>query len=230
MTKSNSYLADSPVQRKPSIFRKNRAEEIIPNAVMISHVPSMSRKPSRLNSLKMQVSESTRNDHPIRSRTLIRRDSVKKRPLIQQDRFPHWWLFISRILTFWCPMILLDFCGMKDAKVRQAFREKLAICVIAICCIFIVGFLSFGTTVFICSVNSPRFKLYDIPKLKGSFAAHGNLYSLSSFKHPGTFTQTSLSSGNDASFMFQKFDSTSCAPFLNGKPVFPCILKYYILT
>ncbi|KAJ3217288.1 hypothetical protein HDU67_008200 [Dinochytrium kinnereticum] len=60
------------------------------------------------------------------------------------------WVWFSRVLTccFFPP--ILRFFGMKNPAVQQAWREKVALCMIILFWCFLVGFLTFGLKLTLC--------------------------------------------------------------------------------
>lgn len=65
------------------------------------------------------------------------------------------WTLFSRVVTFWAPGALLSSIGgLKDKLVRQAWREKVALCFIALCLGGIVGFFTVGMQRVLCPTDS----------------------------------------------------------------------------
>src|SRR5438128_7091679 len=54
------------------------------------------------------------------------------------------WVLFSRIVTFWAPGALLSSFGLPDKGSKQAWREKIALCFIALIMGGIVAFLTVG--------------------------------------------------------------------------------------
>lgn len=55
-----------------------------------------------------------------------------------------WWVIWSYATTFWAPPALLRLFGIKEKQSRQAWREKITLCWIAIILGAIVGFATMG--------------------------------------------------------------------------------------
>jgi chitin synthase len=73
-----------------------------------------------------------------------------QRPIVDKTKHNGWWLKISRFFTFLIPDFLLNCCGMRTDEIRQAWREKLALCMcIALCC-GILTFLTYGMNTLVC--------------------------------------------------------------------------------
>lgn len=101
-----------------------------------------------------------------RSKTLTRPERhVAPEPLInpagQDDAAAHasgskldWWTITSWIVTFWAPSPLLAMAGIKEANSRQAWREKITLCFIAIIMGGIVGFATMGLQSALCPGGS----------------------------------------------------------------------------
>lgn len=97
-----------------------------------------------------------------RSKTLTRPERhVAPEPLInpagKEDAVAHasgskldWWTITSWIVTFWAPSPLLSMMGITEANSRQAWREKITLCFIAILMGGIVGFATMGLQSALC--------------------------------------------------------------------------------
>ncbi|CAG8501006.1 7695_t:CDS:2 [Paraglomus occultum] len=69
------------------------------------------------------------------------------------------WVLFSRIITFWAPGTLLSSVGLGDKQSQQAWREKIALCFIALVMGGIVAFLTVGFTLVLCpqsQANNPE--------------------------------------------------------------------------
>ena len=55
-----------------------------------------------------------------------------------------WWVIWSYATTFWAPPALLAWFGIKEKQSRQAWREKITLCWIAIMLGAVVGFATMG--------------------------------------------------------------------------------------
>ncbi|KAM0748852.1 hypothetical protein T439DRAFT_315958 [Meredithblackwellia eburnea MCA 4105] len=60
-----------------------------------------------------------------------------------------WWGFCVTVLTFWAPGVLLTACGLPENK-HRAWKEKCALCEIALFMMGVVGFLTIGLTKVLC--------------------------------------------------------------------------------
>nr|CAG8518034.1 14835_t:CDS:2 [Entrophospora candida] len=61
------------------------------------------------------------------------------------------WVFFSRIVTFWAPSALLSSMGgLHDSQSRQAWREKITLCFIAVIMGGLVAFLTVGLSQVLC--------------------------------------------------------------------------------
>lgn len=64
------------------------------------------------------------------------------------------WSIFSYLVTFWAPAFLLSsIAGLKDRPTRQAWREKMALCFIALVLGGIVGFATVGLNRVLCPTN-----------------------------------------------------------------------------
>lgn len=68
----------------------------------------------------------------------------------------NWWSLFAHVVTFWAPAFLLKCCGMKDQTVRQAFREKFALCFLILLLCGLVAFMTFGLGLLLCPKHDPR--------------------------------------------------------------------------
>ena len=91
------------------------------------------------------------------------------------------WVIFSRIITFWCPGVILKSIGLKDKQTQQAWREKIALCFIALVLGGVVGFATVGMQRVLC----PSDNLNDTDRFsrKGtvpnSVGVQGRLYTVS---------------------------------------------------
>lgn len=97
-----------------------------------------------------------------RAKTLTRPERhVAPEPLInpagQADAAAHaegskwdWWTILSKVVTFWAPAGVLSAVGIKDSQSRQAWREKITLCFLALCLGGIVGFVTMGLQSALC--------------------------------------------------------------------------------
>lgn len=65
-----------------------------------------------------------------------------------------WWTITSLIVTFWAPPALLKVCGIREKQSRQAWREKITLCFIAIIMGGFVGFATMGLQSALCPGGS----------------------------------------------------------------------------
>ena len=99
----------------------------------------------------------TRNPSLKRGKTLTRPERhVTPAPLIAppaahylDDAIPtargwDWWMIWSYATTFWAPPAVLQLFGIKEKQSRQAWREKITLCWIAVVLGGIVGFATMG--------------------------------------------------------------------------------------
>ncbi|KAG8902462.1 hypothetical protein FRB99_004462 [Tulasnella sp. 403] len=64
------------------------------------------------------------------------------------------WSIFAHAVTFWAPPFLLALGGMKDQPSRQAWREKVALCFIALVMGGIIGFATMGLQAVLCPPSS----------------------------------------------------------------------------
>lgn len=92
----------------------------------------------------------------------------------------NWWSVFAHVVTFWAPRPLLKLFGYHDQQIRQAFREKFALCfIIAMMCAGLAIF-TFGLGPILCPpgadssrISDKEFRVMD----KTNFSwAHGRVY------------------------------------------------------
>ncbi|KAL4244083.1 Chitin synthase [Abortiporus biennis] len=118
------------------------------------------------------------------------------------------WRIFSRIVTFWAPAMLLESLGgLKDKQMRQAWREKIALCFIIIVLCAVMGFLTVGFQKVLCpptSQNSDKFAtLGTVPNTLG---VQGQLFNLTKIPAvDGVNFQSLLKApGQDITTLFQR--------------------------
>jgi len=125
---------------------------------------------------------------------------------------------------------------MRDKRVQQAWREKIALVFIIIALCIVVAFLTFGFTQTVCRQQSGNVAVGTVPS---GYAATilGRVYDIGSFNHPvipGIVPTSYLLSdppnagGKDLSFMFQTLYPECENAFipkinLNATYYFPCL-------
>ena len=73
-----------------------------------------------------------------------------------ESRWTLWPLF-ARVLTFPIFSCCLSTCGMRDTAVQQAWREKIALCILIVLLSAAFGFLTFGFAAIACKPSVPIF-------------------------------------------------------------------------
>jgi chitin synthase len=96
------------------------------------------------------------------------------------------WVIFSRVVTFWAPSVLLSSVGgLKDKAVRQAWREKMALCfIISILCAG-VGFATVGLQRVLCppqTLETERF--ISLGSTLGTLGIQGSMFNISQSKSP----------------------------------------------
>ncbi|KAI9311412.1 chitin synthase-domain-containing protein [Dichotomocladium elegans] len=106
-----------------------------------------------------------------RGRTLIRPDRYQEPPPLltgKPEKSRGWfdpWVFLSLVVTFWAPPVLLRSMGMGDKGMQQAWREKITLCFLIACLGGIVAFITIGVSSVLCppeqSANLQNFARYN---------------------------------------------------------------------
>ncbi|CAG8675131.1 4681_t:CDS:2, partial [Acaulospora morrowiae] len=174
--------------------------------------------------LCLQEKQSDMDAPPIRGNTLRRGRTLNRperfqpaAPLLtgKKERQPlDPWVLFSRFVTFWAPKALLvKFGGLHDKQSRQAWREKVALCIIALIMGAIVAFLTVGFRPALCppsaASNSDLFLSFG--KAPGHLGVLGWQFDITKALVPSTldlFQLAAQQNGQDITNYFQR-DSSS---------------------
>ena len=83
-----------------------------------------------------------------------------------------WWLRTTTFLTWWIPSRCLEWNGMKRADIQQAWREKLALCILIFFLSAVTLFFITGFSLILC----PRDDLYDLGELSNHNDVNADLW------------------------------------------------------
>jgi chitin synthase len=150
------------------------------------------------------------------------------------------WAVCSRILTCCFPNAVLYRMGKTDPHVQQAYREKVALCLIIFFMMLIVGFLTFGFQTTVC-VPTDIVRYTELPS-NNFVAIHGQAWSIQgSNPHPVVLGQSidgllRRAAGSDLSALFPPSSTSGpCAGIgssgangttaSTGGPLFTCTAK-----
>ncbi|CCO29474.1 chitin synthase [Rhizoctonia solani AG-1 IB] len=129
--------------------------------------------------------------------------------VVSDDGFDVWVTF-SRVVTFWAPgMLLASMGGMKDPAVQQAWREKVALCIIAAIMGGVVGFATIGLERVLCpesAVVKPG-ELARVGTQAGTLGVAGQLVNISNARSPAGvdfFRLADQLSGQDITTLFTR--------------------------
>ncbi|KAF8972952.1 glycosyltransferase family 2 protein [Flammula alnicola] len=96
------------------------------------------------------------------------------------------WRIFSRVVSFWAPDFLLSSVGgLKDKAVRQAWREKVALCfiIVVMCCA--VGFATVGFQKVLCPETSQSDNRFlHVGSVPGTLSVQGKMFNTTSAKFP----------------------------------------------
>ncbi|ORX96455.1 hypothetical protein K493DRAFT_217490 [Basidiobolus meristosporus CBS 931.73] len=161
-----------------------------------------------------------------------RETKAKSQGSATTKKCPSAWVIFSRVITFYAPSPVLSCCGMKTPEVRQAWREKIALCTIVFVMCLIVGFLTFGLQQVLCGWNvAPRVRQGTIGP--DYTVINGRAYKISGYAHPGAPNiptngdLTVLAGSMDISFLFQSTNE-GCSRIwnnTNAATFFPCVVR-----
>ncbi|CAE6440152.1 unnamed protein product [Rhizoctonia solani] len=140
---------------------------------------------------------------------LLPAPGVQKAVVSDDDGFDVWVTF-SRVVTFWAPGFLLaSVGGMKDPAVQQAWREKVALCIIAATLGGIVGFATIGLERVLCpeSASVKPGELVRVGTESGTLGLSGQLVNISKALSPAGVDLFKLASdlpGQDITALFSR--------------------------
>ncbi|KAI9020449.1 glycosyltransferase family 2 protein [Hyaloraphidium curvatum] len=127
-------------------------------------------------------------------------------PVAEPPRRPwNWWRVTVLVLTFWAVRPLLSCCGIKTRDQQDAWREKVALCIIILLLCTLVGFLTFGFTQTVCGKPAPRIQGSQLAAA-GATAIYGRGISTDGYTHPpteyGLIDLWTWTVGRDIGFLF----------------------------
>nr|GAT57682.1 glycosyltransferase family 2 protein [Mycena chlorophos] len=95
------------------------------------------------------------------------------------------WRFATQAMTFWVPDVLLSGVGgMRDPNVRQAWREKLSLCMIIATCCAAVGFITVGFQKVLCTDAEATSSVFmRVGSVPGTLTVEGRVYNVSNSKN-----------------------------------------------
>ena len=117
------------------------------------HPPPL-RRPSRI--ARAHTLSRPERGHPLTP--LLNPDGMPGDPFGENSKSRHplrsWWKYTAIVVTFWAPPSVLAACGMHSSVVRQAWREKVALVVIAMVLSGIIAFITVGLQRSLCPKSS----------------------------------------------------------------------------
>ncbi|KAF8270250.1 chitin synthase-domain-containing protein [Lactarius quietus] len=141
------------------------------------------------------------NPHPVLHSPV----SSEPSPLFDFDA----WVIFSRLVTFWAPSVLLSSIGgLKDKAVRQAWREKMALCfIISILCGG-VGFATVGLQRVLCPASTLETERFiSLGTTPGTLGIQGFMFNVSQSKSSDSVNFIQLSQqlpGQDITTLFTR--------------------------
>ncbi|KAJ7647483.1 glycosyltransferase family 2 protein [Roridomyces roridus] len=165
---------------------------------------------------------------PIPSGTTVRRAKTLTRPergvapvpLINPPAFPSStshtpqyvgsdaWRIASLVLTFWAPDVLLSsFGGMRDPNIRQAWREKVALCTIVAGLCAIIAFITVGFQRVLCSsTEATTSRFIAVDSAPGTLSVQGIVYNITKAQVPANVSLTNAAKipGQDITAFFTR--------------------------
>jgi len=151
------------------------------------------------------------------------------------------WTLISRILTFWAvPPVRALFGVGKSKDVIQAWREKMALCIIIFCCWLIMAFFTVGVQPVFCSEeDSKKLLQHDDESLSKYVIFKGKLYQPTDLNKIPYFSEKLKINFNQEQYLGQNItpmfrdcngkqecDESLCSPFFKkGHETLSCQIK-----
>ncbi|KAH7108196.1 chitin synthase-domain-containing protein [Auriculariales sp. MPI-PUGE-AT-0066] len=122
------------------------------------------------------------------------------------------WSIFAHAVTFWAPPFLLNLGGLHDKPTRQAWREKVALCFVAIICAAVVGFGTVGLDRALCSgpLAISTIEFIDFNTTSGTLGIKGLHYDISQSKPVAgaPFYELAKTSGQDITNLFYRNPAT----------------------
>eukprot|EP00158_Paraphelidium_tribonemae_P009453 Partr_v1_DN28871_c0_g1_i1_m33284 putative Chitin Synthase len=118
------------------------------------------------------------------------------------------WLFVTFLLTWWIPGRCLEWNGMKRADIQQAWREKVALCLLIILLCLLMLFFIVGFSLVLCPhdkmFNQAELSQYNSADSKLYVSVHGHVYdyTIARGSHSGGAEFVDEYGGRDASENF----------------------------
>ncbi|KAJ1751130.1 ATP-dependent RNA helicase [Coemansia sp. RSA 1821] len=140
-----------------------------------------------------------------------------------------YWRILARILTLWIPDFVLKLFRKETPGKRQAWREKLALCMIIVAITAVAAFVSFGLSLMLCRPVEPvsRHMLsnhYGANSTRRMVAIRGRLYDVSS-EYDADVLEISEFAGQDVSGLFAPFpeEARRCSRWPSSQLTLRCM-------
>ncbi|WWC72270.1 uncharacterized protein I206_106232 [Kwoniella pini CBS 10737] len=131
-------------------------------------------------------------------------------PLPENKKFGNldWWILWCYATTWWAPPVILRWFGIKEKQSRQAWREKITLCWIAILLGGIVGFVTMGLQKALCPNGGNAGHLYErLGENNLTLSVSGYVFNISTSKTQETVDFYALSKqmpGQDITNLFTR--------------------------
>ncbi|KAJ3409477.1 Chitin synthase, class 3 [Chytridiales sp. JEL 0842] len=239
------------MQRKKSLIKPERSKSYNDNSPNSMHYPlsPTHHQPSSSTSAALAAAGSLkrrRQQGGYPAETLVRNDNGRASLKRRQTTMSHhsannsknsskgpktsWWVRLSRCLTFFLPSPVLRSLGKREPSVQQAYREKVALCVLVFLMMAIVGFLTFGFQTTVCIPTNPV--KYSQLASVGYIAIRGRAWTFKGLSHPVVQGQNldevmRRASGADLTALFPIVGAGSACSALTSSrdPLFPCTAR-----
>ncbi|WFD01529.1 chitin synthase [Malassezia obtusa] len=108
----------------------------------------------------------------------------------------NWWKYTAMAVTFWAPPALLSACGMHSSVVRQAWREKIGLVLIASILSGIIAYITVGLQRTLCP-KSAQHIFQPVKASGGMFSVEGWAYHGGSGLNNSFFSRSNTEPGMD---------------------------------
>ena len=126
-----------------------------------SSKPLPTRQPTRGQSLKRGKTLTRPERHVVPAPLIAPPPAHSLDPLSSGSSVWDWWVIWSYATTFWAPPAVLKLFGITEKQSRQAWREKITLCWIAVILGGIVGFATMGLQRALCPGGNTASDLYE---------------------------------------------------------------------
>ncbi|KAJ8327573.1 hypothetical protein O5D80_003928 [Batrachochytrium dendrobatidis] len=148
-----------------------------------------------------------------------------------ENKYGPWSIFVFLVTCCFPSVLLSRLGGMHDKAVQRAWREKVALCWVALLMCILLAFITFGLQTVTCkrdmgAVSLQTFKKYSPSTYPQRFSIHGTVYSMTPYikthnafgalANSSTAAAIDKSTGVDISALFPPTISAGCAAMIKS--------------